>query len=416
MFFRFASRSPSLLFAPVLVSGALQAGCSAGDAPDAANAPPLLQGPGPSEPAAELITEVDQTEGGGSGPLPFNVGSEQVCDGLDDNNNGIIDDVDVGNDGLCDCIRLGFFGQINSDAGAETAAFQAWLVERSGQVPLKSLPATGTLTAAWLSDIQVLIVGGMQARAAQAGGGASFTADEIATFEGWLSTGGGVFTLAGYSATAADVAPTNELLANTGVRYETASVAPEGVIGEGAPPTWLTGIVTPDHPSVEGVAEIGVYFGYPVVGDGTVILREQTYDLAMAKTFGDGRLFAFADEWITQDLTWSGAIEGQSDPCQQPCNEEQNICRISSEQCERCASEPCSDPNDTDVTTCSKGCQPSCESETQRCQDFAQQCAECSGGFTAREQATPRLWLNTIRWLTPENECQVEIPPKLRVR
>jgi hypothetical protein len=355
--------------------------------------------------------------GGSGAPPPANLGSESVCDDMDDNNNGIIDDVDVGKDGLCDCIHIGFFGKIASDAGGATASFESWLVERSGQVPLKRIAATDTLTADWLASLQVLIVGGLGERAARAGSNPAFTGDEIAAFDDWIQNrGGGVITLAGYSANSTDAQPTAELLQHTGLGYDLSSVPSEGVIGEGAPPVWLTGIATPDHPSVEGVNQIGVYYGYPVVGDGTLIFAAQGYDLARAKEWGAGRVFAFADEWITQDATWSGAEGGQADPCQQPCNEQANICRVAAEQCEQCAAQPCSDSNDTDITTCSKGCQPSCESETQRCETNTALCTTCTAEVTAREEATPRLWLNTIRWLTPDNECKVAIPLSVRIR
>jgi hypothetical protein len=345
--------------------------------------------------------------------LPLNLGSELDCDGIDENDNGIIDDVDVGKDGLCDCINMGFFGQIASDAGSNTTAFEDWLVERSGEVPVKHLDADDTLTADWLASLQVLIVGGLQDRS----GG--FTNDEIAAFDAWLQErGAGVITLNGYTADSADGQKINELLVNTGLGYDFGGSIPrQGVIGDGeAPPVWLTNLPNPDHPSVEGVSEIGVFYGYPVIGDGTVILRGEGFDLAMAKEIDNGRAFVFADEWITQDATWSGTVNGQADPCQQPCNEEDNICRIAEEQCARCAEEPCSDPSEMDAATCTKGCQPSCDNETARCEGYAADCAECTEAANARAEATPRLWLNTIRWLTPVNECKVDIPPVGRVR
>ncbi len=358
---------------------------------------------------------IDDGTSSGGGPIAPNLGGEQLCDGVDENGNGIIDDVDIGRDGLCDCIHLGFFGQVASDAGSSTGAFQAWLEERSGEFPVKNLAATDTLTAEWLSDLQVLIVGGMEPRASR--GAPYFSDAELAAFDDWLQVqGNGVFTLAGYTDNANDVAPTNALLAHLGVEYRTAGIAPEGVIGDGAPPIWLTGIVAPDHPSVESVTEVGFFYGYPVEGDGTVILQSGGYDLAIAKETGSGRAFIFGDEWITQDVTWSGTTQGASDPCQQPCNEQDNICRIAEEQCANCAMQPCSDPMDTDPATCHRGCQGSCDNETARCQMFTSECEVCTGDVTEREQATPRLWLNTIRWLTPESECKVEIPPTIRVR
>jgi hypothetical protein len=371
------------------------------------------------EEGGPIVDSMIPTTGTEGNEKPINLGSEIDCDGIDENNNGILDDVDIGKDGLCDCINLGFFGQIASDAGDNNAAFVAWLEERAGEVPVKQLDATETLTAEWLASLQVLIVGGLQARAAMVGTGAAFAPEEIAAFDDWLQNrGAGVFTLSGYTDDSNDARPTQELLANTGLGYELATVPAAGVITTttGGPPAWLGGIVAPEHPSVEGVSEIGVFYGYPVSGDGTVILREDTYDLAIAKGVGNGRAFVFADEWITQDVTWAGTVNGQTDPCQQPCNEQASICRIASEQCANCELQPCSDPLELDAATCEKGCQGSCDSETARCEMYTQQCATCSAGVIEREQQTPRLWLNTIRWLTPVNECQVDIPPIIRVR
>jgi hypothetical protein len=356
--------------------------------------------------------------GGGGGAGGGGVaGTETVCDGTDNDGNGVIDDVDVGRDGLCDCIHIGFFGDVASDAGNATGSFEAWLVSRSGQIPIQHLDATDTLTAPWLSTLQVLIVGGLRERASQAGNKAAFSADEIEAFDGWVQNqGGGVITLSGYTSNIDDAFPVSELLQNTGLSYDLMSVSGAGVISEGAPPVWLQDITAPDHPIVEGVAEVGVFYGYPVQGDGTGILSGEGHVLGMAKQWGTGRVFAFADEWITQDATWQGLANGQQDPCQQPCNEQANICRVATEQCGQCEAQPCSDPNDTDLTTCEKGCQPSCESETARCNTNTELCSTCQADVTARAEATPRLWLNTIRWLTPDNECKVPIPPPGGIR
>lgn len=422
--------TPSLrrfLTSPLTVLAVLA--CSAGETTN----DPSIVAPGPTPPPQHVTPGSPPPIGGQMPPStdvidvpspapgatssdgkPHNLGSETECNGMDDNGNGIIDDVDVGNDGLCDCLNIGFFGEVASDAGSETAQFEAWLLERSS-VPVQRLAATETLTAEWLAGVQVLVVGGLQSRSAQSG--AAFSEAERAAFDSWLHGGGGVFVLAGYTEDSRDAQPTVELITNTGMSYDLQSVPSEGVIGQGeTPPVWLDGIVAPDHPSVEGVEAIGVYYGYPVTGDGTPILQAQGYTLAMVKEVGAGRAFVFADEWITQDVTWSGLTVGGNDPCQQPCQEQSNICRIANEQCERCALEPCSDPNETDLDACTKGCQPSCESETNRCNTYTQQCETCSAERATREQATPRLWLNTLRWLTPQNECQVEIPPIIPIR
>ncbi len=241
-----------------------------------------------------------------------NFGTETVCDDMDNDGNGVIDDVDVGKDGLCDCIHIGFFGEVASDAGDATGSFEAWLVARSGQIPIQHLDATEKLTPAWLASLQVLIVGGLRDRAAQAGAGEAFAADEIAAFDDWIQTrGGGAISLSGYTSNIDDARPVSELLQHTGLSYDLVSVSGAGVISEGAPPVWLQDITTPDHPIVDGVSEIGVYYGYPVEGDGTAILSGEGHVLGMAKQWGTGRVFAFADEWITQDATWQGLANGQ---------------------------------------------------------------------------------------------------------
>lgn len=411
---------------------ALVVACSSSGTPgnpsDFGSTPPGSPGGGsgsPSPGTTDIIAlpPAPGNPGGGAGtpgtPTPTvpGLGGETICDDKDDNGNGIIDDVDVGNDGLCDCIRIGFFGEVASDAGSATDSFEAWLIARSGQIPIQHLAATDSLTPAWLANLQVLIVGGLKDRRAQAGSNPAFTPAEIAAFDDWIQNrGGGVITLSGYTANIDDARPVAELLQNTGLGYDLASVSGAGVISENGPPVWLDGITTPTHPIVDGVKEVGIYYGYPVTGDGTGIFDGEGYNLGIAKELNLGRVFAFSDEWITQDATWAGLRNGQQDPCQQPCNEQDNVCRIATEQCAQCEEQPCSDPNDTDITTCSKGCQPSCESETQRCETNTQLCKTCSDEVIDREEATPRLWLNTIRWLTPANECKVDIPPRGGVR
>lgn len=424
------TRSFAIGAAPQLLTGlvalACVAACSSTDGPPpptqaqpSNGAPPIKDDLNDGEPT--IVDEPGEGNSGtgtnpGGGSTVLNLGTETLCDNNDDNGNGIIDDVDVGKDGLCDCISIGFFGEIASDAGAATLSFEGWLTERSGQIPIKHLAATDTLTAEWLSSLQVLIVGGMQARAAQ-GQSPAFSAAEVAAFDDWIQNrGGGAITLSGYTANISDALPTSELLQHTGLSYDTTSVSGAGVISEGAPPVWLTNITAPTHPSVEGVNQVGVYYGYPVAGDGVAILSGEGYVLAMAKEWGNGRVFAFADEWITQDATWQGLANGQQAPCQQQCNEQANSCRIATEHCTTCEMQPCSDPNDTDLETCSKGCQQGCEFETALCATNTALCDSCSADVLAREEATPRFWLNTIRWLTPANECKVEIPPRVTIR
>ncbi len=405
-----------------LAALASAAACSAGDAgedgPGRGKGGP--SGAGANSPGAPfqsddtddvIVSGGPDSPGGTIVPPGSNnyMGGELLCDGVDENNNGIIDDVDVGMDGLCDCIQLGFFGKIASDAGSNTGQFEAWLDERAGGAQdFKQLGATDTLTAQWLSDLQVLIIGGMQDRTQRP----AFSSDEMKAISDWVNQGGGLVTLAGYTANSDAAVPTSDLLSNFGLSYDIQSAPGAGIISEtvnAGPPVWLTGITAPDHPTVSGVSQIGFFYGYPVSGEGTVILEDRGYALAVAKQVGNGRVFAFGDEWITQDQTWSGVSLGQSADCQ-ACNEATGRCEGAKNRCESCEMEPCSDPNDS-LPDCQKGCTQGCEQETQSCTDLQDQCDACREVALRRADATARLWLNTLRWLTPETVCQVPIPP-----
>jgi hypothetical protein len=67
-------------------------------------------------------TGTGDASGGGAGGIRLNVGGEfsvggafngkpEVCDGVDNNGNGIVDDVDANSDGVCDCLNIATIGR-----------------------------------------------------------------------------------------------------------------------------------------------------------------------------------------------------------------------------------------------------------------------------------------------------------------
>jgi hypothetical protein len=59
-------------------------------------------------------------------------GTENICDGVDNDGNGIVDDVDLGGDGVCDCLAIATIGTSESWLPAyPTNVFQGWLAARS---------------------------------------------------------------------------------------------------------------------------------------------------------------------------------------------------------------------------------------------------------------------------------------------
>jgi len=302
-----------------LLTSFIVSACSAGGSPNpygrSANSDPTSSTvssatPAPAPSLIDLTTGTLDVPSNGSAA---NLGTETICDGKDDNQNGIIDDVDKGQDGLCDCLNIGFLGDIASDAGSNTTAFQTWLESRSS-VPVTRLDARAELTATALAPIQVLIVGNMTARIS--GNSPAYSAAELGALKAWIEVrGAGMMTLAGFTGTESHMLPTTQLLNPFGLGYDYSGRG-AGVLGEGAPPMVITGIVA-QHPTVENVKALGVYYGYPVTGDGQVIIRERSFDLAMAKELGKGRVFSFGDEWITQDKLWQpGALPTDLDVTQ----------------------------------------------------------------------------------------------------
>jgi hypothetical protein len=394
---------------------ALQSCSAGGGNKGEAGVAPALPGEGPKLPSTP-------GKGGGSDPdnpfmvddqslvdvngKPRNVGTEMACDGVDENMNGIVDDVDKGKDGLCDCLHIGFLGALASDNGNSTGAFQSWLEARS-DVPVKHIGARDKLTPDVLADLQVLIIGNMRER-----GNAGFTSDELNAFSQWIQNGGGVMSLAGYSANPNDMQATVQLLAPTGMSYDL-SVGGAGVLGvvmNGPPPVIVHGITAPEHPTVQGIKALGVFNAYPVTGDGQVIVREGNYTLAEAKEMGGGHVFVFADEWITQDVLWSPQTRPQT-PCQQNCNQCKNQCSNCDIQCQNCQMQPCQGGQQVpDGGTCVRGCDQSCNQCQSNCQTCEQACTACSALEQDDTLDMGRFWLNVIRWLTPANECQVPIP------
>jgi hypothetical protein len=232
----------------------------------------------------------------------------EVCDGIDNDGNGVIDDLDVDHDGICDCMRIATLGYAGS--WGEEDVFKSWLEGKSN----KGAAALGarTLTQEALAPFQVILVQDVRESppgsvGRGAGIGRAYSNAEVEALRGWVDQGGGLMTLSGY-ADVSELSNANRLLAPFGLRYVSTSVLVKSWGSIAIPIVhWAA------HPIAEGVQKVGFDFGYPVSG-GTLIAWEPTpgsWDVGRVAEYGAGRVFAWGDEWITYDSLWQNRSDYQ---------------------------------------------------------------------------------------------------------
>ncbi|HEY3234289.1 MAG TPA: hypothetical protein VGJ84_06215, partial [Polyangiaceae bacterium] len=150
---------------------------------------------------------------------------ETQCDGIDNDGNGIIDDVDVGSDGVCDCLNIATIGRLGLWSTG-TGIFTTWINARS---PL-GVTALGDqdLTTVNLSQFQVIVLlnvvtydwtwrGGAKSEVGVASH--PYSAAESSALATWVSNGGGLLTTIGYTPSSAELADFNRLLSALDVGY-----------------------------------------------------------------------------------------------------------------------------------------------------------------------------------------------------
>lgn len=232
--------------------------------------------------------------GGSSGDGGVILGDEEKCDGIDNDSDGVVDDVDAGKDGICDCLRIATLGQPGT-VGVSNM-FDAWLDARSaaGAVHLQAQ----VLTPALLQNYQVIVSQNVSEI------GRAYGTSEVDALKAWIEKGGGFMTLIGYAGPT-EIQNVNLLLAPFGMSY-----GPEQILQkQGASTVPVTQWVS--HPVTAGVSLLGVDNGYPVNGSGTVLATEQGWNVLRVQEASKGKLVMWGDEWITFDTEWQGHPEYQ---------------------------------------------------------------------------------------------------------
>lgn len=264
-------------------------GCAAEVAPS--GHPVVCEDAGSCQPAPGISGDGDSDVVGNGEP--------EVCNGVDDDLDGRVDNLDAAGDGICDCLSIGLVGRPGKWGGG--SAFAEWLLDRGSYVEeLHDAP----LTAETLSTFDILIVNDVtDDDNATHGIGRPYSAAEIAALEGWVQAGGGLMTMIGYWS-ARSVTNVNGLLAPFGMSYGERSILQRS--GTYPVEDWHA-----THPLARNINAIGAQNGNQPLGDGTVFAWDEASGvdagLAQSETLavGDGRVVVWGDEWITYDALWN---------------------------------------------------------------------------------------------------------------
>jgi hypothetical protein len=252
---------------------------------------------------------------------PVGSGSE-ICDGIDNDNNGIIDDVDVGGDGFCDCLNIATLGRLGLWSTG-TSQFVNWLNSRT-QKPVTALDDQN-LTTVNLNEFQLILV--LNVATVQSGKKGpvgqsepvthSYSPEEAAALATWVTlSGGGLMTTLGYidAAPSEEIPNVNRLLAPLDLAYKN---DPNGWLLQGdiditdwLVPHTISDQITAVHVQ-NGIQPDATRAGTTVVATGAPPGENAKYTVLVTKESGNGRVAMWADEWITYNSDWQATTKWQ---------------------------------------------------------------------------------------------------------
>jgi len=236
--------------------------------------------------------------------------------------------------GNCSCLTIASLGKVahygnQSNGGDNTDAFQNYMNTKTGGSATMALfgnvvgsQRNFTLTADFLKKYDVIILQALED--SEYTGFWTFTSDEVSALSAWVNQGGGLIALTGYGSQSQEVQPLNQLLAPFGITYQ---ASPDIFVqsdctnnmcycADGSIP--FGGWNPSDTPLVNNLNstnhQVGVFMGRPITcSDCQVMGTWQNSTLVgVHKQVGAGRVFAWADEWVTYTSQWNGDPTFQS--------------------------------------------------------------------------------------------------------
>ena len=242
------------------------------------------EGPGPDT-AGTTDTDTS-TSDGTTTTGPDCIPVEETCNDLDDDCDGVVDNVDVGGDGICDCLSIAIFGNEGSNPSAE---FQTWLEDQGTEVARISLDNT-PITAETLSSYDIVILDWLVR---------TYSAEEAAVIKTWVEGGGGLMSMTGHTNNNTVVERPNSIIGPMGLSYNQSKGFFNGPVTQWTP-----------HPITDGITSVSFYGGLYIdmvdvgMGVSTAVGTLPQGPVAVAQVRNDGKLFIFGDEWIEFDSEW----------------------------------------------------------------------------------------------------------------
>jgi hypothetical protein len=230
---------------------------------------------------------VDDTSSGEESTTNDCVPALEVCNDLDDDCNGVVDDLDAGGDGICDCLSIALVGNQGANPSAE---FQAWLEMQGTQVDRIHTNANEPMTPAVLANYDILILDWMVR---------NYTAQEAADVRTWIEQGGGLMSLTGHVNNNTVIDRPNSLLGPMGLTYNGSKGFFSGPIVNFSP-----------HPITMGLTSISFFGGLYIdiapdgVGVNETIMTLPQGPVGVVQERKEGHVFVFGDEWVEFDSEW----------------------------------------------------------------------------------------------------------------
>ena len=229
------------------------------------------------------------------------------------------------------CLSILSYGQVGTCGGQNcpSDAFMNFMNTYSANINngttsvMTSITTRTTLTDEFSSHYNVIVLQALEDSAYT--GLWSFTAAEVTAMQNWVTQkGGALITMTGYGANTTEITPTNQLLAFSGIQYNSDDIFGSCLDNlcycrSNSVPVpvsdWQTGC--PDCAQLTlGLKEVGMFHGRSIscTGDGCeVFAKDPTAgNIGVAKVVGNGRVLAWADEWVTYTSQW-GLVDSQYD-------------------------------------------------------------------------------------------------------